>query len=121
MKMVKEFYIKHLNNISFAIIEFLFIVFLLANIGFIIHIPITWIYLVIALLIVYFSLIKLNNSFNSNKFSNKHKKDFLNKIKNKSDEEIYRIMEEYLNLNSLKKFKFRLKLELIRLRNVVSK
>ncbi|MCQ2788903.1 MAG: hypothetical protein MJ229_00850 [bacterium] len=59
---MKEFYIKHLNNLSFAIIEFLFVVFLLANIGFILHISITWIYLILALPIVYFSLIKLNNS-----------------------------------------------------------
>ncbi|MCQ2789067.1 MAG: hypothetical protein MJ229_01690 [bacterium] len=56
-------YQKLFNNLSFIIIEFLFVIFLLANIGFILHIPITWIYLIIALLIVYFSLIKLNNSF----------------------------------------------------------
>ena len=56
-------YINLFNNLSFIIIEFLFIVFLFANIGFILHLSITWLYLVITLPIIYFSLIKLNKSF----------------------------------------------------------
>lgn len=58
----------YLNNLSFIIIEFLFIVFLFANIGFIIHIPITWIYLILALPIIYFTLTKFNSSFKDTNF-----------------------------------------------------
>ena len=61
-KIINFSYLKLFNNLSFIIIEFLFIVFLFANIGFILHIPITWIYLFLALPIIYFSLMKLNSS-----------------------------------------------------------
>lgn len=62
---------------------------------------------------------KLNHTFRSQVFSNDEKLKFLEKIKGKSKEDIYEIMNEYLNLNILSKIKFRIKLKLVKIKYAI--
>ena len=59
---------------------------------------------------------KLNHTFRSQDFSDNEKLKFLEKIKGKSKEDIYQIMNEYLNLSILSKLKFRVKLKLVKIK-----
>lgn len=59
---------------------------------------------------------KLNNSFNSQKFSDEKKIEFHKEIQNKSEEEIYKIMDKNIKLNKIEKIKFRIKLKLVKVK-----
>lgn len=58
----------------------------------------------------------LNNSFNVQIFNNEKKIEFNEQINGKTEEEIFKVMEEMLNLNFVKKIKFRIKLLLVKIK-----
>ena len=62
---------------------------------------------------------RLNNSFNSQKFDNKLKKQFLYDIDGKSMEEIYNIMDEHIGITKLGKIKNRIKLKLVKIKYAI--
>lgn len=59
---------------------------------------------------------RLNNTLNTQVFDTKRKQQFLSDIASMSDEEIYNLMDRYMNHNALDRLKFKVKIRLAKIK-----